>query len=280
VPASGAVVLDAEDQAARLARLACVGMSSTPLGTGLLPGICARVLADGGIPLVVSDAVVMPWTPYAHRMSVEHSMVITAVDEVAGVATFTDGYDNRTEWGDAVPMDGALEGSILAAVETAPGARVVAVHRLASARDAGPDRVALLQEVATTLSTWMSAEVPEAFDALSTRAQASAGDAGAFAEFCQDCWTIERRRALFGRWLHDVADDAGPLLPGGFADRFAGEVVARWAMVNRFAYLALRRLRAGHPADGRRLGEAVRAAGHAEAALAGLLAGAVTGAAR
>jgi hypothetical protein len=233
----------------------------------------------------------MPWTPYVNRRSVEHSMVITAVDEAAGVATFTDGYDNRTEWGDAVPMDGALQGSTLAAVETAPGARVVAVHPLAPARqavwqvarDAGPDRVALLREVAATLGSWMSAEVPEAFDALSSRAQASAGDAGAFADFCQDCWTIERRRALFGRWLHDVADeadDAGLLPPGGFADGFAGEVVARWAMVNRFAYLALRRLRAGHPADGRRIGEAVQAAGQAEAVLARLLADAVTGAAR
>jgi hypothetical protein len=273
VPASGDVVLDVEDQVARLARLAGVGLASTPLGAGLLLGTCARVHADGGVPLVVSNAVVMPWTPYLNRMNVEHSVIVTAVDQAAGVAIFTDGYQNRTEWGDAVPVDGELRGDTLAAVETSPGARVVAVTPLPPARRAtgqalGPDRVALLRETAAALAGWPRTE---AFEDLAGRARTSIGDAERFADFCQTCWTIERRRALFSRWLRDVTDEAGPLLPGGFADRFSAEVAARWAAVNRFAYLALRRLRAGHPADGGRIGELVLAAGEAEVALARLL---------
>jgi hypothetical protein len=271
VPASGDVVLDAEDQVVRLARLADVGLASTPLEAGLLVGTCARVHADGGVPLVVSDAVVMPWTPYVNRMSVEHSVVITAVDQAAGVATFTDGYLNRTEWGDAVPVDGELRDGTLAAVETSPGARVVAVTPLGPARrarDKGPERVALLRETVAALPDWTRTD---AFEDLATRAWTSIGDVDRFTDFCETCWTIERRRRLFGRWLRDVTDEAGPLLPDGFADRFRDEVGARWAAVNRFAYLALRRLRAGRPADGGRIGELVLSAGQAEVALARLL---------
>jgi hypothetical protein len=274
VPASGDVVLDVEDQVVRLARLAGIGLASTPLGAGLLLEICAQVHADGGVPLVVSDAVVMPWTPYLNRRSVEHSVVITAVDQAAGVATFTDGYQNRTEWGDALPVDGELRAGTLAAVETSPGARVVAVTPLGPARrarDMRPDRVALLSETVAALPDWTRTEATGAFEDLATRARTSVGDVERFADFCQTCWTIERRRALFGRWLRDVTDEVGPLLPDGFADRFRDEVGTRWSAVNRFAYLALRRLRAGRPADGRRIGEFVLAAGQAEVTLARLL---------
>jgi hypothetical protein len=276
--ASGAVALDVEDQFARLARVAGVDVATTPLSPGLLVETCARVLADGGVPLVVSDAVVMPWTPYLHRRSVEHSMVVTSVDHAAGAVTFTDGYDNRTEWGDAVPVDGELRGPELAAVETCRRARVVAVaaaphapaaQRTGTAGVAGVDRIALLRETTAALDGWTSTDP---FAGLATRARTSMGDVTSFAAFCEVCWTIERRRALFSRWLRDVTDEAGPLLPDGFADRFQAEVAGRWAMVNRFAYLALRRLRGGRPADAGRIAELVTAAGQAETALARCLA--------
>ncbi|HXV94634.1 MAG TPA: hypothetical protein VD813_15120 [Pseudonocardia sp.] len=279
-PAPGptaAPALDFEEQSARIARLTGRRPEVVRPAPGALAGTCSEIIAAGGVPVVVADAHDLPWTPYAGRRHVEHSLVVTAVGAAGtagpppGALAFTDAYDNRTEWGDAVPLDGVAGPDVVAAMERADGVRVVAVHGGPPGR-VGPsiDRRALLVENATALGAWATGDP---YASLADPASLPIGDAEAFAAFCELCWTIERRRALFGRWLEDLAAD--PDVPEvevpqlrGLAARFAEAVPPRWSTVNRFAYLALRRLRAGHAASPDRIADLVAAAADAERSLA------------
>jgi hypothetical protein len=283
--------LDLVEQATRIARLTGRRPRVLRPSPATLAPVCAEIIAAGGVPVVVADAFDLPWTPYAGRRHVEHSLVVTSVGTAGGDAparsaggaagpapgalAFTDAYQNRTEWGDAVPLDGVAGPEVVAAMERAPGVRVVAVL-------GGPprriDRRALLVENATALGAWAGSDP---YASLTDPSALPIADAEAFAAFCELCWTIERRRALFARWLADLAAEAGAAGPDGgavpaseaglrreLAARFAETVPPRWSTVNRFAYLALRRLRAGHQASADRVTGLVTAAAEAERALA------------
>ena len=83
------------------------------------------------------------------------------------------------------------------------------------------------------------------YAAFAARALGGEIDSASFDAFCEACWSIERRRSLYARWLTDVQALRPTSLPAGFDERFAEQVVQRWSEVNRFTYLALRRIRAG-----------------------------------
>lgn len=280
--AQAPVGLDREPQAARLLRLAGLRLRPALAAEGGPAGQCARELADGRLPLVVTDAFLLPWCPYRGVKHVEHSFAVTGVDPLTGALAVVDAYANRTEWGEAAPLTAWLDGPTAGRVAADPSTRVlvldpgdgagptVSVLPSASAR---PTPAALLREDGAALAAWADTDPFAAFVAAGGAPEPSVA---AFEAFCESCWTVERRRALYAEWLDRAAADpeAAALLPDGFAERFRERVVASWSAVNRFTYLALRRVRAGR-GGGRGLTELLAAAAAAERELAAELAAAV-----
>jgi hypothetical protein len=203
--------------------------------------------------MVVTDAHLLPWCPYAGRKHVEHSFVVTGAEEVLRVV---DGYDNRTEWGDALPLEAEADRALVTVLEREPATRVVTLRPVPPSA-AAIDRKALLRANIAALAGWTGHDPYRGFIEHYCHADA---DVSAFDRFCEACWTIERRRGLYATWLDDLAaESAGPADPaagpgGAFAAELAGrfrtEILPRWTEVNRFSYLALRRLRGGRSAGG------------------------------
>ncbi|MEU6037808.1 hypothetical protein ABZ801_20605 [Actinomadura sp. NPDC047616] len=273
-PGGGAApLLDFEAQQDRCASLAGLRPRSERAAEGGLAAACERALASGRVPMVVTDAYLLPWCPYAGRKHVEHSFVVTAVDGSPPTLRVADGYDNRTEWGDARPLDTTVDAALTAVLERDPATRLVTL--VPEPPDAGvPGRAELFHANLAVLGDWAASEPYKAFVEEHCRADV---DLAAFDRFCEACWTIERRRGLYATWLDDLAAEPGAPVPAELGGRFREEVVARWSEVNRFAYLALRRLRAGRRPSGG-LADLVTAAAEAERALATALAAGRAGA--
>ena len=263
--------LDREPQAERLCRLTGLLTVRHELDERGLVAQCEEQLASGRLPLVVTDAYLLPWCPYFGNKHVEHSFAVTAVTgsgavdgatAASPVLAVADGYYNRTEWGTAVPLDTSADAATVAAVEKDPGTRIVV---LVPGDPAGPpDRSALLRESLAGLAGWRQEDPYREFVRLHCEQEV---DAATFEAFCEACWTIERRRALYASWLDGLAAEPDSPLPEGLPQRFREEVVAAWSAVNRFSYLALRRMRAGRgPARG--MADLLSAASAAERALA------------
>ncbi|MFC5744454.1 hypothetical protein [Actinomadura rugatobispora] len=257
----GAPRLDFEPVDDRCAALAGLRPHTGRPGPGRLAETCRTALDRGESPMVVTDAYLLPWCPYAGRKHVEHSFAVTAAGEELRVV---DGYDNRTEWGDARPLEAVVDRDLLAVLEGDPATRVVTLRPVPPT--AAIDRTALFQANIAALADGNGFASYRPFAEHYCHAGVEVGD---FEAFCEACWTIERRRGLYATWLDDLAAEPG----GGAAEaaevaaRFRAEIVPRWAEVNRFAYLALRRMRAGRrPNDS--LAGLVEAAAAAEAALA------------
>ncbi|MFI0939404.1 hypothetical protein [Streptomyces sp. NPDC021020] len=222
---------------------------------------CDRELAAGRLPLVVTDGFVLPWCPYYGVRHIEHSFAVTgtAPDGLLVV----DAYDNRTEWGRAEPLDTVATATVVDAIERAPGSRLATLLPTGSSGPADP--LAPLRATAGALADWTGSD-PYAWFVEECRG-ADVGEV-AFQRFCESCWTIERRRRLFAVWLDTLVRLPGEPLPNGFPDTYRGQVVAAWSEVNRFAYLALRRVRAGRRATLGAVGDLVAAAAAAERASA------------
>lgn len=262
--------LDLQPEADRLERLTGLRPAAHRLdGAGLLER-CEGALAVGRVPLVVTDGFVLPWCPYYKVRHVEHSFAVTGT--APGGLSVVDAYDIRTEWGTAQPLDTAAGPDVVAAIEQTPGSRVVELMPLG--RPAPTDPVALLRENASALAAWTKAD-PYAW--FTDRYCAEQVDAETFEAFCEICWGIERRRRLYAGWLDTLAHRPDVPLPAGFPDEYRSRVVAAWSEVNRFAYLALRRLRAGRGTARNATGALVTAAAAAERALAADLVGLVGG---
>lgn len=262
--------LDLEPEANRLEALTGLRPTARPLVGAGLRERSERVLAAGRTPLVVTDGFVLPWCPYYKVRHLEHSFAVTgtAPDGLAVV----DAYDIRTEWGTAQPLDTVAGPDVIAAIEQSAGSRVVEL--MPHGQPAQTDPVALLRENARRLAAWARAD-PYAW--FVDRYCAEQVDVETFEAFCETCWGIERRRRLYAVWLDTLADRPDVPLPIGFADEYRSRVVAAWSEVNRFAYLALRRLRAGRGTAQNATGTLVAAAAAAERALAAQLVGRVGG---
>lgn len=248
-PGGGAAPrLDFEPQAERCAALAGLRPRSERVEEGELADACERALAEGRVPMVVTDAYQLPWCPYTGRKHVEHSFVVTAVTGSPRTLRVVDGYDNRTEWGDARPLETVVDAALTAVLERDPATGFVSLHpEKGTAGAAGVDRAALFRANLAALAGRGPGDPYEAF--IEEHRPDDVGPS-AFDRFCEACWTIERRRGLYATWLDDLAAEPGSPVPADLGDRFRDGVVARWSEVNRFAYLALRRLRAGRRAPG------------------------------
>ncbi|GAA2437750.1 hypothetical protein GCM10010191_60930 [Actinomadura vinacea] len=257
--------LDFEPQEERCAALTGLRPRSERVVEGGLAAACEGALALGRAPMVVTDAHLLPWCPYAGRKHVEHSFVVTAVTGSPATLRVVDGYDNRTEWGDARPLETTVDAALTAGLERDSATRLVTLVPEPPRLDPGALRQAALFDLnLAVLADWAASEPYKAFIEEHCRADV---DPAAFDRFCEACWTIERRRGLYATWLDDLAAEPGAPVPAGLGERFRQEVVARWSDVNRFAYLALRRLRAGRRTPGG-LADLLTAAAEAERTLA------------
>ncbi len=254
--------LDVEPAAQRLERLTGLRTLRRCLDGESLPGLCGRELDQGRTPLVVTDAYLLPWCPYYGTAHVEHSFVVTRTSGRPISLSVVDAYDNRTEWGTAAPLETVADAAAVAAIEQDASTRLVTLVPTGPATE--PDRTALLRSNISGLASWAEADPYAWFIERYCHADV---ELAVFGAFCEACWTIERRRALYAAWLDDLAAQPGSPLPDGFPERFRSQAVAAWSDLNRFTYLGLRRLRAGRkPAQG--VGELVAAAAAAERALA------------
>lgn len=266
----GPPCLDMQPEAVRLERLTGLRPVVRPLDGAGLRDRCDQALAEGRAPLVVTDGFVLPWCPYYGVRHTEHSFAVTGTAS-AGLCA-SDAYDIRTEWGTARPLDTLAGPEVVAAIEQAPGSRVVDLVPVG--RPAPADPVALLRENAAGLAAWAHVD-PYAWFVEEYRV--GQDDPDAFEAFCGACWTIERRRRLYAAWLELAARRPDAPLPAGFADEYRGRVVAAWSEVNRFAYLALRRVRSGRGTGQGAVGALVAAAAAAERDLAAELVKRVAG---
>lgn len=222
---------------------------------------CDAELAAGRTPLVVADGFVLPWCPYYRNRHIEHSFAVTATSPAGLYAV--DGYDNSTEWGPARPLETVVGRDVVDAIDQSPGSRVIA---LLPGRPYTPiDPAALLQENIEHLQTWAHSDPYAWFVEENCTDRA---DVALFEAFCEACWTIGRRRGLYAIWLDGLDRHPGVCAPAGFPDEFRDRVVSAWAEVNRFAYLALRRVRAGRTSTLGAVGKLIAEASAQERALA------------
>lgn len=268
--------LDFDPVENRCASLAGLRPHTERVGSGELVDGCARALALGRCPMIVTDAYLLPWCPYAGRKHVAHSFAVTGIGAWPATLRVADAYDNRTEWGDARPLATEVDGALVARLEQEPTTRLITLlpeppgeaadrtaHRTAHRTADRPlSRMSLFQANVRVLADWGASPYAEFIE----RCRGDV-DLFAFEEFCEACWTIERRRGLYGAWLDDLAAEPDSPIPAELAARFRTTVVARWSEVNRFAYLALRRLRGGRRAVGG-VADLVSAAAAAERDLA------------
>jgi hypothetical protein len=246
----------------RCASLAGLRPYAQWVGEGELVETCRRALALGRTPMVVTDAYLLPWCPYAGRKHVAHSFLVTGTTGSPVMLQVVDGYDNRTEWGDARPLETVADDALVTLMERDPTTKVVTL--LPEPAVEAFDRLAWFRGNLSILADWATAGPYDEFIARHCHADV---DLSTFDDFCEACWTIERRRGLYGTWLDDLAAEPGSPIPVDLADRFRAKVVTRWSDVNRFAYLALRRMRGGRRALGG-VADLVAAAAAAERELA------------
>ncbi|OXM49727.1 hypothetical protein [Amycolatopsis alba] len=173
-------------------------------------------LDDRDGPLyVVADAYDLPWLPYAGHEHMSHSFVLARAPEGWDLV---DAYHNDTQWGPA-----------------RPAVRFCTDDQVADLLANGPVLV-------TTLKSGAVPARPPAPSADGIDAYALAGRTSetAVEQLVLDVWLIERDRRLHLRWLDDHSPEKAEVW------RSAGRVEA-WQRLAARTYLALRRLRRGHP---------------------------------
>ncbi|MFK0250088.1 hypothetical protein ACIQUM_35765 [Amycolatopsis azurea] len=204
---------EAADPTARLAQARDeLGLISAPLEKVTdLAGLDGR---DGPL-YVVADAYDLPWLPYAGHEHMSHSFVLA---RAAGGWDLVDAYHNDTQWGPARP--GVWSRTDDQVADLLAGGPFLVTTLKAGAVPGGPAA--------------LSAEGIEAY-ALAERTSEAAVE-----RLVLDVWLIERDRRLHSLWLDDHSPEEAEVW------RAAGRAEA-WQRLAARTYLALRRLRRGHP---------------------------------
>jgi hypothetical protein len=205
---------------------------------------CRRLLPKAGALLLFGDAYFMPWLPYFGEDHLEHSFLVDAVSS-DGHVRVVDAYYNRTEWGDARPVEVWVPArampKIVGALRTDNRGHFVTLERLSNSRSVGGQEV--LRDNARHMLNALSSE--DALRAFAAHYESRADDVESAKQFVLACWLAVRSRALHGLWLGDLSRAHPELLPPGFAERFALEVLRPWERVNEFAYVLWRRVSQG-----------------------------------
>lgn len=197
-----------------------------------LSGLTGR---DGPL-YVIADAHDLPWLPYAGHEHMLHSFVLARAPRGWYVV---DAYHNDTQWGPA-----------------RPGVWSLTEDQLAEVLVARPVQVTTLRPGAAPIQP-----VPPSAGGIDAYARADRTSAAAVERLVLDVWLIERDRRLHQHWLDCYSPETAQ------AWRSAGRVEA-WQRLAARSYLALRRLRRGHPV-GREVNDEVGCQLRADAELAG-----------
>jgi hypothetical protein len=205
---------------------------------------CRRLLPEAQALLLFGDAYFMPWLPYFGADHLEHSFLVDAVSN-DGHVRVVDAYCNRTEWGDARPVEAWVPARALAkivgALQTENRGHFITLEPLSHSRSVSAEEV--LRDNARHMLRALSGE--DALRAFATYYDSRAEEAASVKQFVLACWLAVRSRALHGLWLWDVSRAHPELLPPGFAERFRLEVLRPWERVNEFAYVLWRRISQG-----------------------------------
>jgi hypothetical protein len=236
---AGELLLDRLSLGRQLRLLAGTELRRHPIAGPAIPALAALVAANGAV-LVYGDAFELPWLPLHRKVHLQHTFVVTALDERVGTAQVLDAYTNRTEHGDACPTSVSADlAAIVAAIEDEdamtlhPGEAVASTAREIVEQNC----LALLDEIAQRDPIGAFVAHHEHGDDRSSRAS----------ELALDCWLVARKRALHGRWLAVAAGD-DLAVPATFQHAFAERIVTPWQRAATFAHIAERRVREGRGA--------------------------------
>lgn len=208
---NGLCTLDPEpeaevDRCERLLGISAGRRSAVPAGR-----LADHVVAARGVCYAVGDAFDMPWLPYHGRVRMSHGFLVGAGHDES-TAVVVDAYDNRTEWGPAVPGWWRLPWAALAfpvqlwtqwTVVAVPSPRSQVERRNVAAY------VAALRAHEDRVRSWEQLAV--------------------------DTWLLARRHRLFALAHEDDADLSSP----------AREAAARCEGLATEVFLGLRRVRQG-----------------------------------
>lgn len=203
-------------------------------------------LADEGPSLLFGDAYHMPWLPYANNQHMEHSVILTAIDDRS--ADIVDAYSIRTEWGEARPTATSVSTDCLVdSINSLKSARhkiAWSVQKGSEMAGQGFDRV-LLANVENILQ---ELDARHAMRTFATYYADHAKNPDALAQFALDCWLITRARQIHARWLADLAQKSSGLVSATVVEAFTTAVVRPWQTASEFAYIAFRRAKDGRSA--------------------------------
>jgi hypothetical protein len=198
--------------------------------------------------LIFGDAYFMPWLPYFGREHMEHTFIVDGVSADQRLLHLVDAYANKTEWGEATPIETYLPAMalerIVQALDTARSGSFLIVGQ--AEQPAALDLPALLRRNAAQILVQLRDKAR--LSHYSQYYASNVTDVAAIKQFVLDCWLIARSRALHGLWLADVARDQPELLDSTFVEAFAQDVVAPWQRVSEFAYILFRRVSQGRAA--------------------------------
>jgi hypothetical protein len=243
-----------ESEAARIQRMTGLRAVESVPGRAGTRAACTDALHAGLLPIVISDAYVLPWVPYAGRRHMDHSFVVTGIDGTG--ISFTDLYENRTEWGAAAPTDGVLDAATVGMIDRCARTRLWTFVPADTPGNQDCSVPALVTANRSALTRWR----PGDYASMARRHVRTLWGIETLAEIA---WTVDRRRRLYARWLTSASRQCPELFPPRFAERFGQQIEPAWSVVNRFVYLAVRRMRAGRSA-GPAVVQSIEAAAAAE----------------
>lgn len=200
-------------------------------------------LTDEGPTLLFGNAYHMPWLPYANNQHMEHSVILTAIDDQN--ADIVDAYSIRTEWGEARPTATSVPTDCLVeSINSLKSAR----HKIAWSIQKGSEKAGQSVDrvlYANVENILQELDAKHAMRTFATYYADHAKNPDVLGQFALDCWLITRARQIHARWLADLARKSSGLISATVAEAFENAVVRPWQTASEFAYIAFRRAKDG-----------------------------------
>ena len=192
--------------------------------------------------LIIGDTFYMPWLPYFQREHMDHSFIVTGIDEISGIIKVVDAYYNHTEWGLAEPVYTNIS--------------LADLCRITDSLGEGKEYIILEKKEEDCAISWNwngiveenAVSIVQNIDRCNMLSRFCRFyrnrlcDIEEIKTFVLDCWLIYRNRKMHSLWLTDLARRSAESWHSEIAESFEKEIVTAWQRVNEFAYIMLRRL--------------------------------------